>query len=84
MKKNYSEDGFSLLELSVALALAVIFSGIAITMAPELITNVKVGSASSAACSFEKETVAKKYLDGEEHTPWNVSPESSACNLTGG
>jgi prepilin-type N-terminal cleavage/methylation domain-containing protein len=78
------ENGFSLLELAVALALALIFSGISITMAPSLITNVRSGAISSSECSFEKETVANKYLNGQEHSDWNTSPENSACNITSG
>ena len=73
------EDGFSLVELAVALGLAVILSGIAVTMSPSFIDDIKDTVEINSDCSFERESVAKKFLDGEE--PTNINEE---CNLVPG
>ena len=74
-----NEKGFSLVELAVALGLAAILSGIAVTMSPNFVANVKSTVESNSDCSFERESVAKKFLDGEE--PTNINTD---CNLVEG
>ena len=71
------EEGFSLLELSVAVGLAAILSGIAVTISPQFIADMRDTVNASSECSFERESIANKYLNGEE--PASINND---CNLT--
>lgn len=77
------EEGFSLLELTTAIGLAAILSTAVVTMSPSFIEGIKTSVEEHSNCSQEKESAAKKFIEGEEFTGWD-DPSSSECNVDGG
>jgi len=80
------EDGFSLLELSLAIGLAAILSVAVVSVAPSYISGTKQRINNYSDCSAEKEGAAQSYIEGEEYTGWDTQNKrnNSDCNISNG
>jgi prepilin-type N-terminal cleavage/methylation domain-containing protein len=61
-----NEKGFSLVELSVAVAIAATLAAIAVTVAPSLVDSVINEYDSAVSCNFEIESAASDYINSQE------------------
>lgn len=68
MKYLKNEEGFSLLEVSVAVGIMAILTGVALTIAPNFMNDVKAKQNSYAECSTKHDSAARDLMDGIEPT----------------
>jgi prepilin-type N-terminal cleavage/methylation domain-containing protein len=85
LNMRYSEEGFSLMELAVAIGVAAILSGAVVSMSPEFIQEIKLNTEKHSNCSFEKEEAAKQFLEGQEYAGWQGNnAKNSDCKIQRG
>ena len=76
------EEGFSLLELTVAIGIAAILSTTVVLMSPGFISEIKTTVNDHSDCSFEKEEAAKSFIEGQEYSGWQSSSVGNAeCTI---
>jgi len=68
MKYLKHENGFSLLEVSVAVAIMAVLTGLALTIAPNFMSNVSAKKTSYAECVTKQDSAARDLIDGTEPT----------------
>lgn len=72
-KTLFNEEGFSLVELSIAAALAVFVGAVAWgTIGPNFMSNAESRADAYEACEIKREATANQFLDGSptaENTP---------------
>lgn len=64
MNENIKEQGFSLVEMAVACAIAVVIAAVGILTIPNLLTDTKTKTEAYEACSFQRETELNNMIDG--------------------
>jgi len=66
MKYLKYENGFSLLEVSVAVAIMAVLTGLALVIAPNFMSNVSAKKTSYAECATKHDSAARDLIDGVE------------------
>lgn len=61
-----NEKGFSLLEVTVAVAIMAALTGFAIAVAPSFVNGLKSNANSSADCGLKQEAAAMDLINGNE------------------
>jgi type II secretory pathway pseudopilin PulG len=67
-QKQNGELGFSLVELAITAAIALLLSAITITTLPGVLGSVRVKASAYVSCGVNHNTVASSFLDGNEPT----------------